>query len=400
MYVGTYEAIAASDDGDGGRVPAWLRAAGWLVPLAVLGVAIVALRSTFMTLWSSKAPGAPRAYVSPAERVRPAGPPLIAAAPVGPKASVRVGQPLDFAVVAGGGDLRFGWSVDGAPAGMGPRWTYVPDATAVGRHRIDVGVADRRGTAVQSWAVRVQPARPPRIMTAQPMRDVIEVERGEPVKLSVATEAATPDEELRTRWTIDGAPVGEGASIALRPPRAGMLTVRALVTSDLGGTASHDWQLHVLEPPPPPPPVQEAALAPPPPALPARIRPAPAPTQSARATPAPGAPADDDVRRWLARYAAAWSAHDVEALRRMGQVSTDDEVDALRRYFERVSDLDVELDLIALEVHGERTIVRFIRRDRFHDPAGRLVEKESPPIEKQLVRTSDGLRLVHAAPAS
>ena len=101
---------------------------------------------------------------------------------------------------------------------------------------------------------------------------------------------------------------------------------------------------------------------------------------------------EEEVRRWLARYADAWRAHDVEALRRMGQVTSDREADALRAYFASVNDLDVELNLIALDMEGDRTTVRFRRLDRFRDPAGRLVEKESPTLEKQIVRTPDGLR--------
>jgi hypothetical protein len=115
--------------------------------------------------------------------------------------------------------------------------------------------------------------------------------------------------------------------------------------------------------------------------------------------PPPRASADDDVRHWLDRYAAAWRAHDVDALRRMGQVSTDDQVSALRRYFERVRDLDVEVDVVAMDVGSEGAVVRFVRRDRFRDPAGRLVETESPPIEKHLERTPDGFRFVPSPPA-
>jgi len=97
---------------------------------------------------------------------------------------------------------------------------------------------------------------------------------------------------------------------------------------------------------------------------------------------------------WLERYAAAWRAHDVDALRRMGQVTTDGEADALRSYFQTVRDLDVELNVIALRAEGDQITVRFTRRDRFRDPAGRLVLKESPTLEKQIVRTPAGLRFV------
>ena len=103
------------------------------------------------------------------------------------------------------------------------------------------------------------------------------------------------------------------------------------------------------------------------------------------------------MRRWLERYAGAWRAHDVEALRRMGQVTTDREVEALQAYFDSVSELDVEVNVIALRTEGDRTIVRFTRRDRFRDPAGRLVLKESPTLEKQVVRTPSGFRFARPA---
>jgi hypothetical protein len=102
-----------------------------------------------------------------------------------------------------------------------------------------------------------------------------------------------------------------------------------------------------------------------------------------------------DVRRWLQRWAAAWNTHDVDALRRMGQMATARDAEAVRRYLAQVSDLEVSVNLVELREEGERVIVRFIRRDRFRDPAGRLVEHESPPIEKVLLRTGDGFRVVH-----
>src|SRR5262249_28114766 len=101
---------------------------------------------------------------------------------------------------------------------------------------------------------------------------------------------------------------------------------------------------------------------------------------------------EEEVRRWLDRYAAAWRAHDLDALRRMGQVTSERGADALRNYFDSVRDLDVEVDVVAVRTDGDRTTVRFMRRDRFRDPAGRLIEKESPLLEKTVVRTPDGFR--------
>jgi hypothetical protein len=171
--------------------------------------------------------------------------------------------------------------------------------------------------------------------------------------------------------------------------------------------------------PEPPPPVAQPAEPPPPslakdaaaPAAPPPPPREPQPEAARRRSPAagPGATAgirfgvrdperpvtrEEEVRVWLERYAAAWRAHDVEALRRMGQVTTDGEAAALRAYFETVRDLDVELNVIALRAEGNHVTVRFTRRDRFRDPAGRLVLKESPTLEKEIVRTPAGLRFV------
>ena len=105
---------------------------------------------------------------------------------------------------------------------------------------------------------------------------------------------------------------------------------------------------------------------------------------------APGA--EDEVRRLLDRYAAAWRNHDVGELRRIGQVTTDGQAADLERYFAKVEDLDVEVNVIDIQSEGDRATVRFTRRDRFRDPAGRMVTQESPPIEKRVVRSADGLR--------
>jgi hypothetical protein len=100
----------------------------------------------------------------------------------------------------------------------------------------------------------------------------------------------------------------------------------------------------------------------------------------------------EEARRLLERYAAAWRARDVDALRALGQVQNEHAADALRRYFAQVEDFSVEVDLVAVHSDGDHTMVEFTRRDRFRDPSGRLVEKESPPIEKEVVHTPGGLR--------
>jgi hypothetical protein len=154
-----------------------------------------------------------------------------------------------------------------------------------------------------------------------------------------------------------------------------------------------------IEPPPAPePPRVEEPLAPEP------ARAAAAPQEEARVaalaptivpTPAPVPPSgltDAEVRAFIDRYARAWHAGDVGELRRIGQVSDDAQAKALGKYFESVRDFDVQVRIIEMQGSGDRRTVRFTRRDTFRDPTGREVSKESPPIEKTIVRTPQGLR--------
>jgi hypothetical protein len=405
-FGGTYAAIAAVERrrARADRWRGWLRSAAlWAVPLLALGLAAVALVHVLAPEWRARR-GSPSAAPSHASGPPPGAPHVIDASPVRAKTSIRVGEARDFAVVAAGSALRYAWTLDGRPAGTGPRWVYAADAGAVGRRRVEVTVTGAGGSVRRTWAVRVRPARPPRILGAEPDGASVTSAPGAALDLRLVAAPATPGEALRTTWTVDGRAAGDGERLTLRPERSGVLVVRAEVTGALGATARRDWRVIVA------PPAAAPAVAPPPAA--AAVRPAPPPAPTARhppvagppagplrarapaVTPAPPAAGEEEVRRSLARYAAAWRAHDVHALRRMGQVTTDAEAAALRRYFASVRDLDVELNVIAIRHERGRTLVTFTRRDRFRDPAGRLVMKESPLIDKQVVRTSDGLRFV------
>jgi len=104
-----------------------------------------------------------------------------------------------------------------------------------------------------------------------------------------------------------------------------------------------------------------------------------------------------EVEALLQRYALAWRRHDVDELRGMGQVASEAQARALRHYFATVRDLDVEVQLLEVRSRGHHRRVRFIRRDRFRDPRGRVVTRETP-IEKEVARTASGLRFVRPGP--
>jgi len=415
VYVRTYDGIAGAPARRRRRAPRRLVVAGvLLVAGALAALAVQTALSPNAVDWLRVA----RLVRPVAEPARPLptprhayAPDLIGVVPVRPKAVVRIGESASFAVTALGPDLRYSWSVDGAPAGVGPRWIYTPDVRDVGRRRVELVVSGREETERRSWLVRVRPPHPPTVAT-EPAPGAVRVASAGALRLRVEPGPVVPGDRVRTVWQVDGAPAGEGNALTFHAARPGPALVRAVIRTDSGATTTREWRVDVSAPPPEPLRPVLAETNPPAPARPespTRVVSAPAetpePHPAARDAEAPralaravlptrpvGATREEEVRRWLDRYAAAWRAHDLDALRRMGQVTSDRDADALRNYFGSVRDLDVEVDVVAVRIDGDRTTVRFMRRDRFRDPAGRLIEKESPLLEKTVVRTPDGFR--------
>src|SRR5437870_57317 len=228
----------------------------------------------------------------------------------------------------------------------------------------------------------------PALATVSPARQAVRLRVGETREFSVE---ATGD-ELHYRWTVDDAPAGKQESLTLHPMEPGTIVVRAVVASNLGAATTRQWRINVV-PTSTPAPAAAPGAAPPAGVSPPKPA-ASTPEHEPQASVAPASPGPDEqgVRSFLDGYAAAWRAHDVDALRRLGQVTSDEQARTLREYFAKVQDLDVEVHLVEVRADGERTVVRFTRRDRFRDPLGRVISKESPPIERSLVSTPEGFR--------
>src|SRR5436309_2772147 len=296
---------------------------------------------------------------------------------------LRVGETREFAVDAAGDELHYRWTVDEEPAGSGAAWTYAPGPEQIGRRRVAVAVMGPGGAIRQSWTVRVRPPEPPRIAGAFPAKARVESVAGD-------------EKRLRLTWTVDGRPAGKQESLTLRPNEPGTIVVRAVVASNLGAAASREWRINVV-PAAIPAPAAAPAAAPPAGASPPKpVASTPEHEPLASVAPAPPGPDEQGVRSFLERYAAAWRAHDVDTLRRLGQVTTDEQARTLREYFAKVQDLDVEVHLVEVRADGERTVVSFTRRDRFRDPPGRGIPKESPPTARTLVTTPEGFRFANA----
>ncbi|HEX6132064.1 MAG TPA: hypothetical protein VF044_10050 [Actinomycetota bacterium] len=279
-------------------------------------------------------------------------------------------------------EVEVAWTVDGTRVGAGS--AFALEVAEGGAKRVRAVASSGLGVVqAREWRVVPEGA----AVAAAPAPDEIEPdeelvamlrtmkpEREAPRATVAAPRTTTSVVRAAPATTATTAPVGTTSSTA--PPRvttstapaAGVATTTAAPPRVAPTTTS-------TAPPAAAPPstmvVARAAVPPPPP-------------------PHPGIPRDEIVA-FLERYARAYEARSVGELRRIGQVTSAEQAEALGRYFEQIRDLRVEVRVLAVEPRGDGARVRYRRRDRFRDPTGRVVEKETPPIEKEIRRTPDGL---------
>lgn len=335
------------------------------------------------------------------------------------KLNMRVGEQLEFAAAPGvTGPVE--WRLDDRLVGEAIRWSFAPTAADVGRHRVTVTVTPSGGRArTQAWEVRVRLPRPIRVLAASPAAELLQVPVGEEVWLQFDVESREEGERVDVTWTVDDEAFGTGPQLRVTRSRAGLVRVRALAVGTLGTAAAHEWRVAfeargttgtslppIASAPTTRVPVSRptTTVAPPratstlPPVSPPTPRfpsmtftPVPTPSSTLPPPPAPtGAPGRAEASAFLADVAAAWRRRDVAALRRFGQVGSDEQAAALASYFAGVQDLDVQIEVQEVIPEGTRARVRFVRRDTFRNPTGDLVTKVSPPLEKSIVRLPDG----------
>ncbi len=397
---------------------------------------------------------------------------LAGASPRARKVRLRVGERQRFAAPAVGGEARCTWRLDDQTVpGMALTWDFVPTPAHMGAHRVTLRLDGPAGFAERWWAVRVEPPRPPRVEVApdQAVELVLRTRPsadGETVRTSWTVDGVLAGEgerleltpsrlgRIRVRalatgslgsatareWEIDARPtVLAAATPTTVPATAPTLppppptTVPAPTTTTVPVLPVHPTTTLALRPSPPQPvpttrpapprattttlptvaratppptPAREVPIAPPR-TLPPRV--ASVPPSTATAPPAAGAEiSTSEIEVLLQRYAAAWRKHDVDELRRIGQITSEAQAAALRDYFARVDDLDVEVQLLEVRPRGDHRTVRFTRRDRFRDPLGRLRDRfrdplgrlvsQETPVQKDVARTASGLRFVPQGP--
>jgi hypothetical protein len=311
-------------------------------------------------------------------RVKPPRPPVIVmASPTGTSLVLGAGETVDLVLrarpAAPAETVQTSWTVDGAPAGEGDRLRVpAPVAGTVRARALVVGslgaavarewTISARMTALAAASATTLPLVPPTTSSTAPPPPTTSsttTSSTAPPTLRSTSSTAPPPPTTSSTATSAPAPLPSSTSTSTRPtlPPSSSTTTTA--------------------------PVEVATAAPP-------------TTTPPRAAAADADVTARDVEAFIQRYAAAWQHHDAAELRRLGQVSSDSQEAALRDYFARTPDLDVQVTVLDVFSAGDRHTVRFTRRDRFRDPTGRFVTKETPPLEKEVVRTAGGLRFAPA----
>jgi hypothetical protein len=389
-----------------------------MIPRLLVAALMIAAVAAALIVHSSRSPRQPELGA-------------LAAMPERARLSARVGKPTRFSAAAEGA-LDSSWFLSGRRMSRGAAWAFVPRSEDAGLQQVKLVITGRDGTRVRrEWDVVVVSGVAPELLERTPSGAVLSVPEGSPVTLRCAAwlPRSEPSDQIRFDWTIDGRgvqrdehPAAGGVSQLVVPaPRPGLYQVVARI-SEVDEVASlAEWTLVVERAEP----VIQLATASPAAARGPRAdsRPEPArdrevvhlrrerapvalatePVQGKvvlagiaperpAASPAGANEVEGEVRRWLEEYAQAWSLKDLDALHRMGQVQTASHAERLRRYFQSVGHLHVEVTVVAVHVDGDRIAVDLQRTETVADPSGDRQTLRSPLVRKAIERGPHGLR--------
>ncbi len=303
---------------------------------------------------------------------------------------VRVGDGQQFSVWAAGEGLHYQWMLDGGPVAQRRSWLFGPQETDVGPHLVTVAVDGPDGRATWTWRVQVVTAESP-ISAPTTLAPVVVTTTEPPTTVPPPTTPPTfppttstrtptttrPSSTTSTREPTTTRPPTTTSTSTTREPTTSSTREPTTTSTRLPTTTSTRLPTTTSTREPTTTTVERETTT----------------TTTAPPPRARGAISDDEVRALFARYKTAWRNSDVKGLEAVGQVATQGQADALKDYFKSVRDLEVDVTIVSITPDGDGARVKFVRRDRFRDPAGSVVTKESPVIEKRVVRTPGGIRL-------
>jgi len=284
---------------------------------------------------------------------------------------VRAGDRRQFSVWVRGEGLRYQWVLDGGPVGDRHSWTFAPQETDLGSHLVTVVVEGKEARTSQTWKVQVD------LNNETPTTTTLAVPP--PPTSSTSTSSTPPSTELPTTTSSSAS---TSTSTSTSSSAAPSTSTRAPTTSSTSTTRRSTTTTTAR---PTTTSLEERPTT-------TTSTSAPRPTTTTPPTRA-GAMTEPEIRALFSRYEIAWRNQDIAGLEAVGQIATQGQADALRSYFESVKDLEVTVTILGITIADDEARVRFVRHDRFRDPGGNVVAKDSPVIEKRVVRTPGGLRL-------
>jgi len=103
-----------------------------------------------------------------------------------------------------------------------------------------------------------------------------------------------------------------------------------------------------------------------------------------------------EIQTWLQTYKNAWEKGDIETLKELGHISSEEEEDKLRNHYMYVYDIKVSIQNEVIEIHDDNkeTTVSFDRTDEWTDERGNRHKERLPRIIKTLHKENNIWKIV------
>ena len=103
-----------------------------------------------------------------------------------------------------------------------------------------------------------------------------------------------------------------------------------------------------------------------------------------------------EIQTWLQTYKNAWEKGDIETLKELGHISSEEEEDKLRNHYMYVYDIKVSIQNEVIEINNDKrqTTVSFDRTDEWTDERGNRHKESLPRIVKTLRKENNIWKIV------
>jgi hypothetical protein len=172
--------------------------------------------------------------------------------PAGSKSvTMNENETMTFSVVAydvNGNPVEYTWNLDGREQSAdGPEFTFSPDFSAAGNHKLTVVVSHADLTAEQSWTIKVMDVNRAPVLTVTSPANGAVFKSGAKIQF-VATATDPDNNKLTYTWTCDGQIIGQMADITVTTIKPGTHIIKCEVND--GQTAvTSDFTIKVNSPP-------------------------------------------------------------------------------------------------------------------------------------------------------